>query len=122
MRPIEFRAWDLIAKEMIYLNEALCSVPYYEIFCHTPDDRPWDLMEFTGLFDKNEKKIFESDIIELRLAWNDKPIIALVKLELGTFIMSYGDYGAYYTFGENPKNREVLGNLYENIELLNPNP
>jgi uncharacterized phage protein (TIGR01671 family) len=119
MRPIEFRAWDLITKQMIYLNDALCSVPYYEIFCHTPDDRPWELMQFTGLLDKNGKKIFEGDLLReyhypdvRRCIWFDEGagfVFQAVKNK--DWIWCPNEYSTANEW-------EVIGNIYENPELL----
>lgn len=124
MREIKFRAWlkeekimgevlgiDILHKEIFFSNEdANC----YE---HT-DFKDIELMQYTGLKDKNNKEIYEGDILKLR----DNHGIQLVKYhdEWSAFIVesqkdtSVGVLGLYF----DKEDFEIIGNAYENPELL----
>ena len=124
MRDIQFRAWlkaekimgevlgiDILHKEIFFSNEdANC----YE---HT-DFKDIELMQYTGLKDKNNKEIYEGDILKLR----DNHGIQLVKYhdEWSAFIVesqkdtSVGVLGLYF----DKEDFEIIGNAYENPELL----
>ena len=72
--------------------------------------------EFTGLNDKNKKKIFEGDI--LKHIDNYGKIISVVKYEYNAFVF----YGIQLKTNLNPKfaseNSEIIGNIHDNPELL----
>lgn len=75
--------------------------------------------QFTGLIDKDGRKIFEGDIIENDLdrfivEWDD---------EFAGFFLSDADpeYQGYVTLSEVSKDGCVIGNIYDNPELLEMN-
>lgn len=79
----------------------------------------YDLMQFTGLTDKNGKEIYEGDIIEsfVLLSETGENIRTVVK---------WGENGwlANGALSNNPQwmnnhQPEVIGNIWENPELLN---
>mgnify|MGYP001593996406 CR=1 FL=1 len=90
------------------------------------DPEDCEIMQFTGLKDKNGKEIYEGDIISLVPV--DHPL-AIVKgvvrwhPELALFEVECYSYDATFTVyskqvdGKNT-NREVIGNIYSNPELL----
>jgi uncharacterized phage protein (TIGR01671 family) len=129
MREIKFRAWDKKAKNMwrvlrlplSFLGGALLLHSYYDNGETMQEDKNIDdyiLMQFTGLKDKNGKELFEGDIVKVfvsdipeisgifEVIW-DSPMFRLVReLSLGKHFL--------------PMNfeMEVIGNIYENPELL----
>jgi uncharacterized phage protein (TIGR01671 family) len=140
MRGIKFRAWDKGNKEMIYQSENttkqngimeaqftfdemgawIFTRNYGEQACN--EVKNFELMQYTGLKDKNGKEIYEGDIVN----WNDKYIGAI---EWNTRMSGYYFMrnGSGFQFHEqqqiNPKHGgllhvEVIGNVFENPELI----
>jgi len=69
------------------------------------------LMQFTGLKDKNGKEIYEGDILDNEGARQKYEVI----FHKGCFCIIQGGLG-YHIFNE--KKVEIIGNIYENKDLL----
>ena len=129
MREIKFRVWDKKDKEMlrvvaISFDEAMF-MPHnidYEDYYNYNNNFYSDLMQYTGLKDKNGVEIYEGDIVEW-IDGGERPFI---------YEIIYDDCGYYAKSSNNEKisiggtmhsdmniNIEVIGNIYENKELLN---
>jgi uncharacterized phage protein (TIGR01671 family) len=86
-------------------------------FNYTVD--PESVGEFTGLLDKNGKEIYEGDIL--------KSTYRSGEVKFGECYINYQEYSAYgfYTNDEYQEiiieggRFEIIGNIYENPELLN---
>lgn len=82
--------------------------------------RPLEYMQYTGLLDKNGREIYEGDVIKYSQHWEVYPIldrIEKVVFEGGGFTpMCLSMGGTYYSC--NSEEYEVLGNIYENPELI----
>ena len=111
----KFRAWDKETKTMngmaeIYRNRN------QEIELH-PRDENIIPMQSTGLKDKNGKEIFEGDIVRVL----DSTYTVFYDNERGSYRLKPHDdrwnvdYMSNFSHGGN---FEVVGNIYENPELL----
>ncbi|MFJ7700022.1 YopX family protein [Lysinibacillus fusiformis] len=84
-------------------------------------------MQYTGLKDKNSKEIFEGDIVEyndfnsLRTGGHaeDKIIVGKVAFSCGMWMVEAKNCGHdLYEGLVNDEELEIIGNIYENPELL----
>ena len=84
-------------------------------------------MQSTGLFDKNGHEIFEDDIVKTTIFFGradesggfyeyEKELIGIVKQLEGTWVIDT-EKGAVYLWSDIDEN-EVLGNIWDNLELL----
>ncbi|MGH1274030.1 YopX family protein [Bacillus cereus] len=115
MRSIKFRVWNLMSKKMMDWGE-IFDLPAWEIFPGTPEQRAFNVMQYTGLKDKNGKEIYEGDILEFS---GNVVALGIVKYNenFATFQACNGNSG--WLFGnESGTNIEILGNIYENPELV----
>lgn len=74
------------------------------------------LMQSTGIFDRNEKEIFEGDI----LGTKDGLLNGVVEYrsDLGMWTNSLIRYNNFERLCSIARDREIIGNIYENPELL----
>ncbi|MDD5006468.1 MAG: YopX family protein [Candidatus Omnitrophica bacterium] len=131
-REIKFRAWDKDASKMFDVNilaigfgAGAYSYPESndeeEAIQVGTDDSNRILMQFTGLFDKQGKDIYEGDIIKMMGGYGGdfktKEFMAVVKYEENGFFATselpfmYPDHSWW-------DGCEVIGNIYENKDLL----
>lgn len=129
---LRYRAWikeekcfaDYIESIRFYINEIdLCWGGICESDCF--DFKDVILMQSTGLKDKNGKEIFEGDIV------TDGDVISYIKYHQTLGFYMINKYGFGIPFGQGvdveyfeefavhvSKTFEVIGNIYENQELL----
>ena len=124
MRQIKFRAWreryNSLGGKMYSHKELLKLNDWDNLFHGKSIFRKFQ--QFTGLRDKNGKEIYENDILKLWL--KNKPLwITNIFWSDDLFGWDLEEYGVKFTrddwlFGD--IEFEVIGNLYENSDLLPP--
>lgn len=89
-----------------------------EGYLHYEEVNPNTVGQFTGMYDKHSKKIFEGDIVKKRTYFGVRPCV--VFFSNGCFNCGYGSGSSTPThpYLLNDKNIEVLGNMWDNPELL----
>ena len=102
MRVIKLRVWDVIDERMYYNVTNISDITGY-------------IMQFTGLYDKNNREIYEGDVLK-----NDYGELWVVVWEGTGFMLSLnGDSKNIYSANEYYfSSCEVIGNIYENKHLL----
>lgn len=130
MRDIKFRAWDKTINQMNYkvlvgntdtndpnytCNSILIKEPPEDVKWMNADEYCIDLMQYTGLKDKNGKEIYDGDVLDLS----------------GNYYVCEFYYGRFRIV--NPKDKlqglshfenetqdylEIIGNIYQDKHLL----
>lgn len=116
-REFEFRAWLTKYNKMvniyswnIWQEYFMCSEYDSEFYL---EETP--IMQYTGLKDKNGKEIYEGDIIFL---YGSKYKV-IFKTEGARFVLRNNEFELEITFINNNNERmEIIGNIYENPELI----
>jgi len=140
MREIKFRAWDGERMHPVeqWQNKSWVAVPIPTndgnggVDWHLEQRKIDDiqLMQYTGLKDKkNNKKIYEGDIVRIE-DYYENVRIGIIAFDSGTYKLQNLGQNFYYQFGSDGEydwesienvdedNIEILGNIYENPELL----
>lgn len=116
-REFEFRAWLTKYNKMvkiyswnIWQEYFMCSEYDSEFYL---EETP--IMQYTGLKDKNNKEIYEGDIVTLH---NSKYKVIFNSKE-ARFVLRDDEFEMNIPFTNNNNERmEIIGNIYENPELM----
>ena len=133
-RAIKFRAWDKVSKQILleddlFFNEFVSVTDMFE-------DDDFSFLQYTGLKDKNGTEIYEGDIVSIchedyqdeeseksigKVAYNllgEYPAFDIY-VKTGRGVSGLESYSDEYNSFTNPEHViEVIGNIYENPELL----
>jgi uncharacterized phage protein (TIGR01671 family) len=116
MREIKFRAWEKNLKEIITVD----NIDFEKKMINT--ESAWrlfdevELMQYTGLKDKNGKEIYEGDIVNSWASINDVYLREVV-VDDNEPSLTFKP-GTGYTLCKNNEHLfDVIGNIYENPEL-----
>lgn len=133
MRDIKFRVWDKETKHMHICGEDVHDTINFEIETNRAyyynlqngcgslrEDSDYVLMQYTGLKDKNGKEIYEGDIIKIcaeglggeaigKIVYDEYDLAFVLKNEVE-------ELSECLWYAE--QQLEVIGNIYDNPELL----
>ena len=133
MRELKFRAWDKLDNRMIVDEQGFIplKVTNKGVLKLSPEhvDELWtivngdrfEMMQYTGLKDKNGKEIYEGDICET-VTYSGKPFgtIDIVKFSGGAFKLTDIEDALLpiHLDDSDIQSIEVIGNIYENPYLV----
>ena len=139
MMITKLRAWDKENKIMLVVNN-ICNLFWdskfiegyelvpdpkgkheYELIDHKIDLEDAILMQSTGLFDINDKEIFEGDIVRITMQIGKRTTtsigaVAFDKIEVCFKIRN--ELGSHYVTMFHARYFEVIGDIYQNPELM----
>jgi len=130
-RLIKYKAWDKAKKRMgkvlqlsldddgvigalIDFGENVATQLIY------PDE--FELIEFTGLLDKNKEETYKGDLVEITCFGKVTEIGEMVFDEKKGRFVWRDPAGTLWGLETNDEANEIIGNIYENPELLEDNP
>ncbi len=129
MREIKFRVWDKRKGRMRFGNDNLLiglgGLLFWDVGYKEPDmlgeeeRQDYELMQYTGLNDKNGVEIYEGDIVVVDFCDipDDNPLhhTGAVEWDVINAAWSISDYDFMFNYYEA---LEVVGNIHESPELL----
>ncbi|MHA1279967.1 MAG: YopX family protein [Candidatus Helarchaeota archaeon] len=128
---LKFRAWDEKGKRMLFVNGFLFGMNYVELWDINSESLIWnesdktgkfhlpsnqiELLQYIGLKDKRDKDIYEGDILD----YCDSGKIYIVQWDDENCEFNCGDKYDKPLVKGNESGLEIIGNIYENSELIN---
>lgn len=123
-REIKFRAWNKKTNTMVDCQKGTPLAVHPDLLkadlkgLFIPFHEDLTLMQFTGLLDKNGREIYSGDIIAMTNSEGDEFVSPVTFDQYGACII-LGGFKTRFDMEILPFAWEVIGNIYENPELLN---
>lgn len=116
MKQLKFRAWEKSLKEIIPVYNINFEAEMINTETAWRDFNEVELMQYTGLKDKNGKEIYEGDIVNVNYYGGTPRYEKVHFYTVGGFIgfHPFTDDGYHW-----PSHLcEIVGNIYQNPELI----
>ena len=123
----KFRAWHKPMQrmcEVLAISYERQKVKIRHVRGTTRMTVPFDdvgLMQSTGLFDKNDKEIFEGDIVRISMRIGKSTTTSIGAVEFDEFEVCFrirNELGGHYVTMFHVRYFEVIGDIYRNPELV----
>jgi uncharacterized phage protein (TIGR01671 family) len=122
-RPIKFRVWDKRETKGRSTQNMLYDAQLHHLWQDFVDYPGYELMQYTGLTDKNGKEIYEGDIVQYNqnssydnmdfiAKWSDDKLGFIFQSNSGEQLVNQTPHLNRF------KHLEVVGNIFEHSELL----
>jgi hypothetical protein len=133
MHNLKFRAWDIANKEMLKVDIIDFFLEQIRILqkdasCFSMKFKNVEIMQSTGFHDKNGVEIFEGDVLSCGYLFTGSPFEEEDEYEEEKGVVKFLNCGFNIEFKNcnalfidimlNYEDIEVIGNIYENPELL----
>lgn len=133
MHNLKFRAWDIANKEMLKVDIIDFFLEQIRILqkdasCFSMKFKNVEIMQSTGFHDKNGVEIFEGDVLNCGYLFTGSPFEEEDEYEEEQGVVKFINCGFNIEFKNcndlfvdimlNYEDIEVIGNIYENPELL----
>lgn len=120
-----YRAWNKATKEMYEVDDIMSidfgksEIGVKTLFFDQTNRYDFDdivLMQSTGMRDKNDREIFEGDIIDS----TDGFLTGVIefRVSLGMFVSELVEYNNFERLCNVASSREIIGNIHTNPELV----
>lgn len=123
-REVAYRAWDKErgvmreVKEISWVTGSITVEPikgtseWWDLYDPILFEGMYELMQYTGIKDKSSREIYEGDVVRHA---SDDGVYKVIFEDGGFYVKSLIEYD-FQTINEYPL--EVIGNIYDNSELL----
>lgn len=128
MKKVDFKAWDtkrkMFTNFMINDNMFKFMDKVTGVWFRDDEQKRFKLLQNTGLKDKNGKEIYDGDILKIQNSdfyskkITDKYIGQVCFSRGGFFVLTDGHHTDFCLWGKSTATMEVIGNIYENADLL----
>nr|DAR38086.1 MAG TPA: YopX protein [Caudoviricetes sp.] len=127
MREIKFKVWHIRERKMYFLEAIDMCFELVTVTKKNSDKQDYaayfrfseiELMQYTGIQDKNGVEIYEGDIVKFISRFDDSKKMGTVRYWAGDAAFLIECEREIFFLFYDALNREVLGNIYETPELL----
>jgi uncharacterized phage protein (TIGR01671 family) len=121
MKELKFRVWDKTEKEFTNVSPSFVynsQEKVFEVSGSLYQRENWVIQQCTGLKDKNNKEIYEGDIVRGKFFDTDYYHLQTVYAEV-VWVERIGGYNiGIMEWTYSGERVTVVGNIFENLELL----